>query len=767
MASSDEKIYPTDEDLFITHSSSLPIVSYRNTSSTDSSSSSRPQLNELDNTIGPLRGYADNQIIPWRKLYSKKRIDDQALLSSGSLSPLTKLFLKYNKWPILISSSIIITVVSIGLDWSLTWLSNLKFGYCKGNFFSVQESCPQDQWQYYFSHLNVFVSVILGFILLLIMALIYANIGLLLSKNNLWTHQSGISELHLIISGKVNNAFFKPDVILRKYGSLIFICASGGLLVGFEGPLVHISCGIIHYIIEIASSKVSLFNNLNNEAVKREIVSIGFVIGISLAFGAPIGGLLFSAENLNLGTKLNSLMWNGFVCSSIATFLLFKFHPFKKVEINEAFKVEIGNGWILFETIPYLFVGLLCGLLALVYIKLHMKILDYKKALLSDIAGFDKLRRILQNPFLEISCLVTITWLLLYPINFSHLTLNDIMRILFRDCVMDNSSFLQELCSAKFKIFEMLYCFAIIFIQSNYAYSLSIPGGILLPSLTLGAFIGRIIGEIVQMIQAKAGSDIFLQCYTDHRNCVSPGSYAIVGAASFFAGVTNTSVAAVVIVFELTGAVTYLIPLMLGVAVSKSLVDLFDSKSFYELWLTKTNGDYVSPELSESLRLSKFSKVTLSQIIGDYVPDVIYNDGDQKTTRSLIQRLESVYDHYDGTDIVNDGFVILESRSRPILLGWVSYHDLLEILKAKDDGTDREVALIKSNKMRSDYVDLTDIVIPSRDLFIVNQNYSVLTAFDLMTQMKITNLFIATSGEVGEQFKAILRMAELSKVLNK
>ncbi|OXT09705.1 hypothetical protein B9K06_27325, partial [Bacillus sp. OG2] len=57
----------------------------------------------------------------------------------------------------------------------------------------------------------------------------------------------------------------------------------------------------------------------------------------------------------------------------------------------------------------------------------------------------------------------------------------------------------------------------------------------LLPSLTIGGTIGRIIGELVQIVQTKWGSSIFFECYKENKKCVSPGSYAIVGAASFFA----------------------------------------------------------------------------------------------------------------------------------------------------------------------------------------------------------------------------------------
>ncbi len=62
------------------------------------------------------------------------------------------------------------------------------------------------------------------------------------------------------------------------------MCAtSAGLILGKEGPFVHIACccgNIFSYLFPKYG---------RNEAKKREILSAAAAAGVSVAFGAPIG----------------------------------------------------------------------------------------------------------------------------------------------------------------------------------------------------------------------------------------------------------------------------------------------------------------------------------------------------------------------------------------------------------------------------------------------------------------------------------------------
>jgi chloride channel 3/4/5 len=75
---------------------------------------------------------------------------------------------------------------------------------------------------------------------------------------------------------------------------------------GKEGPLVHVACCCANLFMKlfdnIRSNEGTVSNILSNifltssVARKREVLSAAAAAGISVAFGSPIGGVLFSLE---------------------------------------------------------------------------------------------------------------------------------------------------------------------------------------------------------------------------------------------------------------------------------------------------------------------------------------------------------------------------------------------------------------------------------------------------------------------------------------
>lgn len=100
---------------------------------------------------------------------------------------------------------------------------------------------------------------------------------------------SGISEIKCIIAGFVMKGFLGAWTLLIKSIALPLAIASG-LSVGKEGPSVHFAVCTGNVISRF-------FGKYKQSASKtREILTASAAAGVAVAFGSPIGGVLFSLE---------------------------------------------------------------------------------------------------------------------------------------------------------------------------------------------------------------------------------------------------------------------------------------------------------------------------------------------------------------------------------------------------------------------------------------------------------------------------------------
>ena len=100
---------------------------------------------------------------------------------------------------------------------------------------------------------------------------------------------SGISEIKCIIAGFVMKGFLGFWTLLIKSIALPLAIASG-LSVGKEGPSVH-------YAVCTGNVISRFFDKYQRNAAKtREILSACAAAGVAVAFGSPIGGVIFSLE---------------------------------------------------------------------------------------------------------------------------------------------------------------------------------------------------------------------------------------------------------------------------------------------------------------------------------------------------------------------------------------------------------------------------------------------------------------------------------------
>ncbi|KKY39171.1 putative chloride channel protein [Diaporthe ampelina] len=274
-------------------------------------------------------------------------------------------------------------------------------------------------------------------------------------------------------------------------------------------------------------------------------------------------------------------MWKSFVCAMTAAVVLKALDPFRTGE-TALYHVKYSTEWHNFEAVgPFLVLGFLGGIYGGLFIKLNMKVASWKKARV--IA-----KEWLPGPITQVAIVSLLTALINYPNLYMRAQSSELVANLFSECskLLDDQFGLCKTGAATAGTIVLLLFAAVLgFFLAAITFGLQIPAGIILPSMAIGALSGRAIGIIMEIwVHNHPGFIAFQQCEPDIP-CINPGTYAIIGAASTLAGVTRMTVSIVVIMFELTGALTYVLPIMIAVMISKWVGDAFGRRGIYESWI--------------------------------------------------------------------------------------------------------------------------------------------------------------------------------------
>jgi chloride channel 3/4/5 len=107
------------------------------------------------------------------------------------------------------------------------------------------------------------------------------------------------------------------------------------------------------------------------------------------------------------------------------------------------------------------------------------------------------------------------------------------------------------------------------------SFGCKVPAGIFVPSMAIGASFGRMVGIFVQWLHESFPDSAFFAACQPDVPCITPGTYAFLGAGAALSGIMHITVSTVVIMFEITGALTYILPTMVVVGVTKAVSERF------------------------------------------------------------------------------------------------------------------------------------------------------------------------------------------------
>ncbi|KAI0109852.1 chloride channel protein [Daldinia grandis] len=525
--------------------------------------SNAPVEHQIDEEIAEIKRYEDFTTIDWVQDAAQERLRRKARRrknpGNGRVSWRYRLWESYDA----AQGWIVVTLIgaAIGLNAALLniiteWLADIKIGYCTTAFYLNENFCCWgedngcDHWHRWtgFEPVNYLIYITFG------TAFAFTSATLVKSFSP-YAAGSGISEIKCIIAGFVMKGFLGLRTLVIKSVALP-LAISSGLSVGKEGPSVH-------YAVCTGNVISRMFDKYKRNASKtREILSACAAAGVGVAFGSPIGGVLFSLEEMSNYFPLKT-MWRSYFCALVATAALAAMNPFRTGQLV-MFQVKYDRSWHFFETVPYIFIGIFGGLYGAFVIKWNLRAQAFRKKYLTKWA------------VLEATLLAAGTAIICYPNAFLRIDMTESMEILFLEC--EGTEDYHGLCEHDKRwpnILSLAIATAVRTFLIIISYGCKVPAGIFVPSMAVGATFGRTVGIIMQAIHdAHPDSAFFAACQPDEP-CITPGTYAFLGAAASLSGIMHITVSVVVIMFELTGALTYILPTMIVVGVTKMVSDLF------------------------------------------------------------------------------------------------------------------------------------------------------------------------------------------------
>lgn len=319
----------------------------------------------------------------------------------------------------------------------------------------------------------------------------------------------------------------------------------------------------MHYAVCTGNVISRLFDKYKRSASKtREILSACAAAGVAVAFGSPIGGVLFSLEEMSSYFPLKT-MWRSYFCALVATAVLAAMNPFRTGQLV-MFQVKYDRSWHFFEVVFYIILGIFGGLYGAFVIKWNLRAQSFRKKYLGKYA------------ILEATLLAAGTAIVCYPNMFLRIDMTESMEILFLEC--EGAEDYHGLCDANNRwrmVFSLTIATFLRMFLVIISYGCKVPAGIFVPSMAIGASFGRTVGILVQALHETYPTSVFFSACEPDVPCITPGTYAFLGAGAALSGIMHITVSVVVIMFELTGALTYILPTMIVVGVTKAVSELF------------------------------------------------------------------------------------------------------------------------------------------------------------------------------------------------
>ena len=333
---------------------------------------------------------------------------------------------------------------------------------------------------------------------------------------------SGIPQVKGIILGLFNTPWL-TTLLAKVVGGAASILA--GLSLGREGPSIQLGACVAQGLGDkFASSRTE----------KRILIAGGASAGLAAAFNAPLAGAMFAVEEIfkYISPLILLVTMVSAIAADMVSKLVFGMAPVFSFRTPEI--IPLKDYWLL------LALGVALGCFGALYNRILLKIQTlYKKP-----RWFKpEFRPIL--PFLLAGVLA-----LTFPV------------------VLGGGHAVLEVLTPSAGIPPLMLILAVKFLFSMVSFGSGAPGGIFFPLLILGAAIGAVTGNAAI---TWWGIDPALF-----------NNFVIIAMAGYFSAIVRAPLTGVVLLLEMTGSFTNLLPLLLVSLVAFVTADITKTKPIYD-----------------------------------------------------------------------------------------------------------------------------------------------------------------------------------------
>ncbi|MBL1211947.1 MAG: CBS domain-containing protein [Ignavibacteriae bacterium] len=416
------------------------------------------------------------------------------------------------------------------------------------------------------------------------------------------------------------------------------ICIGSGGTVGPEGPAAQLGGGV-------ASKMGNLFGL--SDARRRMFTAAGSGAAIAAIFNTPLGGIFFALEVVLL---------NDFQSATFSALIL------ASVTASAISRIFLGDASVFTFSIPeivdynafyfYAIFGIITGIISLLFISYSTSSEKY----------FSK---VILKKFPQWAVMVAVGLIV------------GACGYFYKEIFGIGYTAINLILSGSLTWKVVLVLLAMKFILVPLILHSGGFGGLFAPSLFMGACVGFLFAFGINSIW---GTDLDIT------------TFVLVGMGAMLGGINSIPISAILIIFEMTKEYSFILPLMLVVVISTTIVQLVLKGSVHVKHLENEGYRISSGRETNLLRTINVDEVQLEKIMtvkeGATLPELV---------SKLLENPQSTFYTVNNEGKITG--VITENELRPIIS---EYENLKDVILARDIANNEVIKVFSSNDL--DYV---------------------------------------------------------------